>query len=258
MSAPALQTTGFVSGVIGTAGVFAATLMDVWCFRNQQQDHPQKISPIYTYKGLWKDCEMSGTVFPECQPLYSHPNYSGILQAARALMIIAILVAVIAVFIGFFCLKCLKMRNMQLSTRAKLILSSAIIFFIAGICGIAAASVYADQLVPSFMMPQFNQKQGEKGGVQCANNVAAMDPSASRYTFGPALYIAWVGAALLILGGILMSIAYKRMQCKTETREGYIYNAAQCRAAEEESQCQTQCQSLSQCQYQCHSQVQRI
>ncbi|KAG1969423.1 claudin-7 [Pimephales promelas] len=168
MSGSALQTTGFVSGVIGTAGVFAATVMDVWCARNQQE---QKVTSISSYKGLWKDCEVARSGFAECQPLYGHLNYSGLLQASRALMVVAILASVIAVFIGFFCLKCLKMRSMALSTKAKLILSAGIIFIIAGLCGISGASVYADQIVPSFMMTPYNQKQGEKGGVQCGNNM---------------------------------------------------------------------------------------
>lgn len=77
--ANALQTTGFVSGAIGMAGVFAATLMDVWCGRTQQEQH---VTSIYTYKGLWKDCEVSSSGFhpPECQSLYSHLNYSGWLR----------------------------------------------------------------------------------------------------------------------------------------------------------------------------------
>ncbi|XP_077083853.1 claudin-18 [Siphateles boraxobius] len=238
MSAAALQTTGYVSGIIGAAGVFAATLMDVWCARNQQE---HKVTSIYTYKGLWKDCEVSSSGFTECQPLYSHLNYSGLLQATRALMVVAILVSVIAILIGFFCLKCLKMRSMELSTRAKLILSTGIMFIIAGLCDISGASVYADQIVPSFMMTPHNQKQGEKGGVHCGNNMGmgGIDSFASRYTFGPALYIAWVGGALLLLGGILKCIAFKRMQTNTDIREGYIYNApAQCRAEDEESHVQ--------------------
>ncbi|XP_067220165.1 claudin-18 [Chanodichthys erythropterus] len=238
MSANALQTTGFVSGAIGMVGVFAATLMDVWCTRNQQE---HKLTSIYPYKGLWKDCDVSSSGFTECQPLYSHLNYSGLLQAIRALMVIAILVSVIAVFIGFFCLKCLKMRSMELSTRAKLMLSSGILFIIAGLCGITGASVYADQIVPSFMITPYNQQQGEKGGIQCGTGIGigGNDSFASRYTFGPALYIAWVGGALLILGGILKCIAFKIMQTKTDTREGYIYNApAQCRVEDEVCQVQ--------------------
>ncbi|XP_067309073.1 claudin-18 [Pseudorasbora parva] len=236
MSAAALQIAGFVSGVIGTTGVFAATLMDVWCARDQHEH--ELTTSIYNYKGLWKDCEVPSSGFTECQP---HLNYSELLKAIRALMVVAILVGVIAVFIGFFCLTCLKMRCMALSTRAKLILSAGIMFIIAGLCGISGASVYADQIVPSFMMTPDNLNQGEKGGGQCGNgmDLGETDSFDYKYTFGPALYIAWVGGALLLLGGILKCIAFKRMQTNTDMREGYMYNApAQCRAQDEESHVQ--------------------
>ncbi|XP_026063063.1 claudin-18-like [Carassius auratus] len=231
MSATALQTTGFVSGAIGTVGVLAATVMDVWCTEDQQEHRP---TYSHHYKSLWKDCEVSQTGLPECQPLNSYLSYSRILQAIRALMIVAILVGVIAVFIGFFCLKCLNMRSMDLFTKGKLVLSAGILFIIAGIFDISGSSVYADQIVPSFMMQyptQYNQKQGEKGGVHCGNGMGTgtgmggLDSFASRYTFGPALYVAWVGGALLILGGILKCIAFNTMQTNTDTRESYFYTA---------------------------------
>ncbi|XP_016345965.1 claudin-18-like [Sinocyclocheilus anshuiensis] len=226
MSATALQTTGFVAGAIGTVGVLAATFMDVWCNEDQQE---HQATPIHHYKGLWKDCKVSQSGLTECQPLYSYLSYSRILQAIRALMIVAILVGVIAVFIGFFCLKCLNMRCMDLLTKAKLMLSAGILFIIAGIFDISGSSVYADQIVASFMMTQYNQKQGEKEGIQCGNGMGmdtgGINSFASRYTFGPALYVAWVGGALLILGGILKCIAFKTMETNTDTRQGYIYNA---------------------------------
>uniref|UniRef100_A0A8C1WNU0 Claudin n=1 Tax=Cyprinus carpio TaxID=7962 RepID=A0A8C1WNU0_CYPCA len=186
MSATVLQTTGFVSGAIGTVGVLAATVMEVWCTEDQEEN---KATSNHHYMGLWKDCEVSQNGLTECQPLNSYLSYSRILQAIRALMIVAILVGVIAVFIGFFCLKCLNMRSMDLLTKGKLVLSAGILFIIAGIFDISGSSVYADQIVPSFMMQyptQYNQK----------------------YTFGPALYVAWVGGVLLILGGILKCIAF--------------------------------------------------
>ncbi|KTG40369.1 hypothetical protein cypCar_00007730 [Cyprinus carpio] len=251
MSATVLQTTGFVSGAIGTVGVLAATVMEVWCTEDQEEN---KATSNHHYMGLWKDCEVSQTGLTECQPLNSYLSYSRILQAIRALMIVAILVGVIAVFIGFFCLKCLNMRSMDLLTKGKLVLSAGILFIIAGIFDISGSSVYADQIVPSFMMQyptQYNQKQGQKGGIDCGNGmgpgagagagtgVGGIDLFASRYTFGPALYVAWVGGVLLILGGILKCIAFNTMQTNTDKRDGYIYNAtAQCSGTDEDCRLQ--------------------
>uniref|UniRef100_A0A8C1HGL4 Claudin n=1 Tax=Cyprinus carpio carpio TaxID=630221 RepID=A0A8C1HGL4_CYPCA len=233
MSATVLQTTGFVSGAIGTVGVLAATVMEVWCTEDQEEN---KATSNHHYMGLWKDCEVSQTGLTECQPLNSYLSYSRILQAIRALMIVAILVGVIAVFIGFFCLKCLNMRSMDLLTKGKLVLSAGILFIIAGIFDISGSSVYADQIVPSFMMQyptQYNQKQGQKGGIDCKMKKKILfTHMIHRYTFGPALYVAWVGGVLLILGGILKCIAFN-------TIDGYIYNAtAQCSGTDEDCRLQ--------------------
>ncbi|XP_052466618.1 claudin-18-like [Carassius gibelio] len=230
MSATALQTTGFVSGAIGTVGVLAATVMDVWCTEDQQEN---KATSIQHYKGLWKDCEVSQSGLTECQPLYSQLSFSRILQTIRALMIVAILVGVIAVFIGFFCLKCLNMRCMDLLTKAKLMLSAGILFIIAGIFDISGSSVYADQMVPSFMMSQYNQKQDEKGVIQCGNGMGGMNSFASSYTFGPALYVAWVGGALLILGGILKCIAFKTMETITLKQDRDVFTTTQSSTVEQ-------------------------
>lgn len=69
-----LQNGGFVSGLIGMALVFAATVMDNWCVKDRQGD---MITSIYTYKGLWRNCEVSNAGFTECRPLYGLIGYSG-------------------------------------------------------------------------------------------------------------------------------------------------------------------------------------
>ncbi|KAL1280228.1 hypothetical protein QQF64_014828 [Cirrhinus molitorella] len=329
MSAQALQTTGFVTGAVGTVGVLAATVMDVWCTDYQQENNP---ASSHRYMGLWKDCEVAESGLSECQSLQSHLSFSRILQAIRALMVLAIVVAVIAVFIGCFCLNCINIRSMNATSRSKLVLAAGILFMIAGVFDISGSSVYADQMMPSFMMQyptQNYQKSEENGGIQCQNGMGmgqstgqgmgkgqgmgmGMDMGQvqvqgqgqgmgmgmgmgmgqgqghghgmgmgmgqgqghgmgmgsgtgmgtgmgtgtgtdtgmgmgidgtnsfdTRYTFGPALYVAWIAGILLILAGILKCIAFKTMQPNVETRDGYIYNAtAQSRGADDDCRLQ--------------------
>ncbi|XP_051985327.1 claudin-18-like [Xyrauchen texanus] len=210
MIVPVLQNGGFVSGLIGMAGVFAATFMENWCAKDWQGD---MVNSVYTYRGLWHNCEVSTTGFTECRPLSDLLGYSGLLKAVRALMIATIIMSVIAVLIGLFSLKFLKMRCMVESTKAKMTLSAGIIFIIAALCGISGASVYANQIEASFT---YNQNQGKMGCTcQCGYGMAMQggkDMLVPRYTFGPALFVAWVGGALLLLGGILKCIAVKGIQ----------------------------------------------
>ena len=32
-----------------------------------------------------------------------------------------------------------------------------------------------------------------------------------RYTFGPALFVGWIGSAILVIGGVLMCVACRGM-----------------------------------------------
>lgn len=235
-----LQNGGFVLGLIGMALVFAATVMDNWCVKDRQGD---MITSIYTYKGLWKNCEVSNAGFTECRPLYGVIGYSGHFQTVRALMVVAIVLSVIAVFISLFSLKCVKARSMEQTTKAKMTLCAGVMFIVAALCGISGPSVYANDIVASFMMTTYSPNQGMIGGMgqygdemgKGGMGMGGMDMLGPRYTFGPALFVAWVGAALLLLGGILKCIAFKGMQGDSETQKGYVYKApAHCRAADEE------------------------
>ncbi|KAI2667505.1 Claudin-18 [Labeo rohita] len=336
MTSQALQTAGFVTGAVGTVGVLAATIMDVWCTDHSEND-PASNSH---YRGLWKDCEVAESGLAECQSFNSHLSFTRILQAVRALMVLAIILGVIAVVIGCFCLNCINVRSMNTTARSKLVLAAGILFIIAGVFDISGSSVYADQLVPSFMVrspARSTHKSEETGAILCQNGMGmgqitsqdtgkgtgpghfqvhgqvhgqvygqgqgqgqvygqgqgqgqgqvygqgqgqgmgmgmgsgtgngmgtgmgtdmgtdmgtgmgtemgtgmgfdGTESRATRYTFGAALYIAWVAGVLLILAGILKCISFKTMQLIGDTREAYIYNAtAQCRGAEEENRLQ--------------------
>ncbi|XP_021445562.1 claudin-18 [Oncorhynchus mykiss] len=219
--ATALQTGGFVLGLLGGAAIIAATGMNNWSVKDRQGD---VVTSVYTYKGLWQNCEVGTSGFTECRPLYGLLGFSGTFQAVRALMIVGIVLGVIGAMIALFSLKCLKMGSMEDSSKAKMTLTAGVMFIIAGICAIAGASIYANQIVASFMMTTYNPNYG--GGMgQGIENGGSMMP---RYTFGPALFVAWIGAALLLLGGILKCVAFRGLQPDKSTNyTGVAYKASQ-------------------------------
>ncbi|XP_055058305.2 claudin-18 [Misgurnus anguillicaudatus] len=245
MASTMLQYGGFSSGLIGLALVFAATVMDNWCVKDRQGD---MITSVYTYKGLWRNCEVSNAAFTECRPLHGLAGYSGHFQTVRALMIMAIVISVAAVLIALFSLKCVKRRSMDQCIKAKMTLCAGILLIVAGLFGISGPSVYANDIVASFMMTSYYPNQGKigvmgqygdeigKSGIGIGGlGMGGMDMLAPRYTFGPALYLAWVGGALLLLGGILMCIAFRGMQTNNDTEKGHVYKApGRCRPADEE------------------------
>ncbi|KAF0047168.1 hypothetical protein F2P81_000801 [Scophthalmus maximus] len=180
MAPSILQNGGFVLGLIGAAALIAATAMNKWSVKDRQGE---VVTSVYTYKGLWQDCETASSGLTECRPLYGLLGFSGAFQAVRALMIVGVVLSVLGAVMSIFSLTCLTMNSMEDTTKAKMSLTAGIMFIIAGACGIAGASIYANQIVASFRI----------------------------YTFGPALFIAWIGGGVLLIGGILKSLAFREM-----------------------------------------------
>lgn len=74
MAPGVLQNGGFVLGLVGAAALIAATAMNNWSVKDRQGD---VVTSVYTYKGLWQDCETASSGFTECRPLYGLLGFSG-------------------------------------------------------------------------------------------------------------------------------------------------------------------------------------
>ncbi|KAK9538972.1 hypothetical protein VZT92_004110 [Zoarces viviparus] len=202
MAPSVLQNGGFILGLVGAAALIAATVMNKWSVKDRQGD---LLTSVYTYKGLWKNCETASAGLTECRPLYGLLGFSGTFQAVRALMIVGVVLSVLGVVISIFSLACLTMNSMADTTKAKMSLTAGIMFLIGGVCGIAGAAIYANQIVASFRM---STNQPNYGGGFGDNMQGGGMP---RYTFGPALFVAWIGGGILLIAGILKSLAFKGM-----------------------------------------------
>ncbi|XP_070775251.1 claudin-18 [Enoplosus armatus] len=213
MAPSVLQNGGFILGLAGAAALIAATAMNKWSVKDRQGD---VVTSVYTYKGLWQDCETASSGFTECRPLYGLLGFSGAFQAVRALMIVGVVLSVLGAVISVFSLTCITMISMEDTTKAKMSLTAGIMFITAGVCGIAGASIYASQIVASFRMSTYNygggggyggnMMQGGMGG-----GIGGGMGGMPTYTFGPALFVAWIGGGVLLIGGILKSLAFKGM-----------------------------------------------
>ncbi|XP_037315200.1 claudin-18 [Pungitius pungitius] len=210
MAPSVLQNGGFILGLVGAAALIAATVMNQWSVKDREGD---VVTSVYTYKGLWQDCETTSSGLTECRPLYGLLGFSGVFQAVRALMIVGVVLGVLAAVISVFSLTCLTMNSMADTTKAKMSLTAGIMFIIGGVCGIAGASIYANQIVASFRISS-NLNYGGGGGGFGGNmqgGLGGMGGGMPRYTFGPALFVAWIGGGVLLIGGVLKSLAFKGM-----------------------------------------------
>ncbi|KAK3560272.1 hypothetical protein QTP86_004200 [Hemibagrus guttatus] len=234
MAISGLQIGGFLLGLIGVAAVIAATAMNNWSTQDRQGD---VVTAVYTYKGLWQDCEVSTSGFTECRPLYGLLGYSGQFQAVRAMMIVGVILGLIGSVISLFSLKCFKMGNTEDSTKAKMTLTAGIMFVISGICGITGASIYANQIVASFMMTTYNPNYGGMNQMQMEGMGMGGMSMANRFTFGPALFVAWIGGGMLLIGGVLKCVAFRGLHAESTPYKTVAYKAAgQPRSADEGSE----------------------
>uniref|UniRef100_A0A8C9SCS4 Claudin n=1 Tax=Scleropages formosus TaxID=113540 RepID=A0A8C9SCS4_SCLFO len=193
MTVTTFQLMGFMLSSLGLFLISSACAMDMW----QLQDRSfTLVTSVYTYSGLWRSCVDSSYGTTECRPFYTILGLPATFQAVRALMIVGIVLGAIGVLISICSLKCIKMGSTEDGVKANMTLTAGVMLIVAGICGIAGASVYANQIVSSYMTTTYTSQTGglnQMGG----------------YTFGPALFIAWVGGAVLLIGGGLKCVAFK-------------------------------------------------
>ncbi|XP_049911819.1 claudin-18-like [Epinephelus moara] len=219
MAATLCQVLGFILSLIGLAGIIAATGMDQWATQDRLDDI---VTSVFYSSGLWRSCVQQSSGFAECRPYFTILGLPALLQAVRALMIVGIVLGAIGCLIAIFSLKCLKMGNMEDNMKATMSLTSGIMFLLAGVCGIAGVSAFANLIVQSFRFTTYAEGGFSMFG---GGGVGGLSGNlAPRYTFGPALFVGWIGAAILVIGGILMCLACRGMTPDNRQRyDGMVY-----------------------------------
>ncbi|XP_070802470.1 claudin-3-like [Pituophis catenifer annectens] len=141
------------------------------------------VTAQFTGEGLWMNCVTQSTGQMQCKVYDSMLALAPDLQAARALIIIAIVLGVMGIFIflmGAQCTRCIEDE----STKAKITITSGVIFLLTGILILIPVCWSANQIVRDFY------------------NIAV--PAPMKREIGPSLYIGWAAAALFLFGGSLL------------------------------------------------------
>uniref|UniRef100_A0A3B3ZDA2 Claudin n=1 Tax=Periophthalmus magnuspinnatus TaxID=409849 RepID=A0A3B3ZDA2_9GOBI len=201
MAATLCQVLGFVLSLLGVALVVAATAMDQWATEDL---FDSVVTAVYSYSGLWRSCVRQSSGLSECRPYFTILGLPALLQAVRALMIVGMILGAIGSLVAIFALKCLKMGNMENNIKATMTLTAGIMDILAGVCAIAGVSAFANLIVQSFRFTTFTDGTSGIIGGSCSTGVF-------RYTFGPALFVGWIGGAILLIGGVMMCMACRGM-----------------------------------------------
>lgn len=129
------------------------------------------------------NCVVQSTGQMQCKIYDSMLALAQDLQAARALIVIAIVVAILGVMLSIIGGKCTNCVEDE-SPKAKIMIVSGIVFLVAGILTLIPVSWSANNIIRDFYNPLVVEAQ--------------------KRELGASLYIGWASAALLLLGGAML------------------------------------------------------
>ncbi len=172
------QMLGLSLGIIGFLGAIVICALPMWkvtAFIGANIVTAQTI-----WEGLWMNCVIQSTGQMQCKIYDSLLALPQDMQAARALVIVAIIICVFGIIMGLAGGKCTNFVERE-DTKAKVAIASGVIFIVAGVLVLVPVCWSANTTVRDFYNPLITDAQ--------------------RREIGASLYIGWCAAALLILGG---------------------------------------------------------
>ncbi|XP_030631999.1 claudin-4-like [Chanos chanos] len=194
------QMLGFVLAIVGFLGTIIICGLPQW--KVSAFVGANIVTAQIIWEGLWMNCVVQSTGQMQCKIYDSLLALPQDLQAARALVVIAIVVAVFAVIVGIAGGKCTNFIEGE-ERKAKVAIAAGILFIIAGVLCLVPVCWSANTIIREFYNP--------------------LVPTGQRRELGAALYIGWGSAALLLLGGGLLCSSCPP---RDETDYGYKYSQA--------------------------------
>lgn len=175
------QILGFALAIIGFIGTIIVCALPMW--KVTAFIGANIVTAQIIYEGLWMNCVMQSTGQMQCKIYDSMLALPQDLQAARALVVVAIVIALLGILLGVVGGKCTNFVEDDYS-KAKVAIAAGAVFVCAGILVLIPVCWSANTIVRDFYNPVLTDAQ--------------------RREIGASLYIGWATAALLILGGGLL------------------------------------------------------
>lgn len=175
------QMLGFTLAVIGFLGTIIVCALPMW--KVTAFIGANIVTAQVIWEGLWMNCVTQSTGQMQCKIYDSLLALPEDLQAARALVVIAIIVSAMGILLGIAGGKCTNFVE-DPASKAKVAIAAGIVFIIAGVLILVPVSWSANTIIRDFYNPLLTNAQ--------------------RRELGAALYIGWGTAALLMLGGGLL------------------------------------------------------
>ncbi|CAM9705640.1 unnamed protein product [Bubo scandiacus] len=178
MASMGLQVLGIALSVIGWLASILCCALPMW--RETAFIGNNIVVAQIIWEGLWMNCVVQSTGQMQCKVYDSMLALPQDLQAARAMVVVAIVLAVLGTLLavaGGKCTNCVE----DDAAKAKVMILSGIIFIISGILILIPISWSANTIIQDFYNPLVTDSQ--------------------KRDLGSSLYVGWAASALLLLGG---------------------------------------------------------
>ncbi|MBN3308297.1 CLD4 protein, partial [Amia calva] len=181
MASQGMQMMGIVLCIVGWIGVIIVCALPMW--KVTAFIGSNIVTAQIIWEGIWMNCVVQSTGQMQCKVYDSMLALSSDLQAARALVVIAIVVGIFGVLLAMIGGKCTNFVG-DSSAKAKICITAGAVFITTGILCLIPVSWSANTIIRNFYNPLLTDYQ--------------------RRELGASLYIGWGASLLLILGGGLL------------------------------------------------------
>ncbi|XP_037380716.1 claudin-17 [Talpa occidentalis] len=177
-----LQIAGLVLGFLGLVGTMATTLLPQW--RVSAFVGSNIIVFERLWEGLWMNCIRQAKVRLQCKFYGSLLALPPVLEAARALMCVAVALSLIALIIGICGMKQIQCTGSSDRAKAYLLGTSGVLFIVTGILVLIPVCWTANIIIRDFYNPAIHVGQ--------------------KRELGAALFLGWASAGVVFIAGGLL------------------------------------------------------
>ncbi|XP_048094127.1 claudin-4 [Alosa alosa] len=196
MASLGMQMLASSLALLGWAGALLTCILPMW--RVTAYVGTTIVTSEVIWEGIWMTCVAQSTGYVMCKPYQSMLELGTDLQAARALMVFALLMASGGLLLAFVGGKCTRFLDGQDRLKARVLLAAGVALIVAAVLCIIPVSWTAAVEVQKFYNPQMSDSQ--------------------RRELGAAVYIGWGASILFFLaGGMFCSSACSRKPSENNT-----------------------------------------
>lgn len=196
-----MQLISFTCAVTGWVMAIAVTALPQW--KVSAFIGSNILTSEIKWEGIWMSCIYQTTGHMQCKTYDSMLALPPDLQAARALMCVAIFLGWLSCTVSCCGMKCTTCAGDDRRAKAGIALSGGVLFILTGLCVLVPVSWTANTVVQDFYNPKV--------------------PVMYKRELGQAIYLGWASAVILMISGAVLSSTCPHIESGgREYRRGYM------------------------------------